>query len=95
MIGTCENVIMGDLRLFQSIGLSEAKAKETAKNSVLSKNLTWIITEVSYIVGFTEYDQIARVYHVLLNVCTNLVHDRPPHYALDRSVNKLESYCTT
>jgi len=68
VIGTCENVIMDDLRLFQSIGLSEAKAKETAKNSVLSKSLIWIITEVSNIVGFAEYDQIARVYHVLLNV---------------------------
>ena len=39
---------MGDheLRLFQSIGLSEAKAKETAKNATLSKTLAWIISEV-------------------------------------------------
>ena len=41
---------MGDheLRLFQSIGLSEAKSKETAKNATLSKTLAWIISEVEF-----------------------------------------------
>lgn len=36
-----------ELQLFQSIGLSEVKAKETAKNVTLSKNLAWIISEVN------------------------------------------------
>ena len=42
---------MGDneIRLFQSIGLSEAKAKETAKNAALSKTLSRIVTEVELI----------------------------------------------
>ena len=38
-----------ELRLFQSIGLSEGKARETAKNATLSKTLAWIISEVELI----------------------------------------------
>ncbi|XP_065911803.1 glutamine--tRNA ligase-like [Dysidea avara] len=56
---------MDDLRLFQSIGLSEAKAKETAKNSALSKNLTWIITEATTLCSGHISKQIGvLLYHV-------------------------------
>lgn len=36
-----------DIELFQSIGLSEQKAKETLKNKQVSNNLKLVITEVS------------------------------------------------
>lgn len=35
------------IELFQQIGLSEQKAKETLKNAQVSKNLKLAITEVS------------------------------------------------
>ena len=59
---------MGDheLRLFQSIGLSEAKAKETAKNATLSKTLAWIISEV-------EFDHVMSIY-----LCTYQYIAPPP-----------------
>ena len=37
-----------DIKLFQSIGLSEQKAKETLKNKQVSSNLRLAIIEVSY-----------------------------------------------
>lgn len=36
-----------DVKLFQTIGLSEQKAKETLKNANVTKNLKLIINEVS------------------------------------------------
>lgn len=36
-----------DVKLFQSIGLSEQKAKETLKNKQVSNNLKLAITEVN------------------------------------------------
>lgn len=43
-----------DVKLFQSIGLSEQKAKETLKNKQVSNNLKLAIIEVSklYIQAF-------------------------------------------
>ena len=38
-----------DVELFQSIGLSEQKAKETLKNKQVSNNLRLAIIEVSYL----------------------------------------------
>jgi len=35
-----------DIKLFQTIGLSEQKAKETLKNTNVTKNLKWAINEV-------------------------------------------------
>lgn len=63
-----------ELRLFQSIGLSEGKAKETAKNATLSKTLAWIISEV-------DFD------HVIPFKC--IVDGRLIHYVVKMSVNKL------
>jgi len=36
-----------DVKLFQTIGLSEQKAKETLKNANITKNLKLAISEVS------------------------------------------------
>lgn len=62
---------MGDheLQLFQSIGLSEAKAKETAKNVTLSKTLVWIISEVEPDHVMTVIDVIdARLTHCVMEI---------------------------
>lgn len=37
-----------DIKLFQTIGLSEQKAKETLKNAQVTKHLKSAISEVSY-----------------------------------------------
>lgn len=71
---------MGDheLQLFQSIGLSEGKAKETAKNVALSKNLAWIICEVN----FHHVIPIPDNYHVRQTRCV-----------METLINKLETCC--
>jgi len=40
------------VELFQSIGLSESKAKETAKNQTVSDSLVFLITKVPEAKGF-------------------------------------------
>lgn len=51
---------MSDLELFVSIGLSEAKAKETLKNKNLTSNLKQVINE------FPKIDQLLTNYGTLL-----------------------------
>lgn len=41
-----------DVKLFQSIGLSEQKAKETLKNKQVSNNLKLALTEVSTLIQY-------------------------------------------
>lgn len=54
-----------ELRLFQSIGLSEGKAKETAKNATLSKTLAWIISEANTVCSGDISKQVGNMlYHI-------------------------------
>ncbi len=46
MSGADEIEMADTLSLFQSIGLSEAKAKDTVKNVIVSNSLKSLITEV-------------------------------------------------
>lgn len=49
-----------DLKLFQTIGLSEQKAKETLKNANVTRNLKLTLNEVS------DYRQ-TKFHHMYLN----------------------------
>jgi len=66
-----------EVRLFQSIGLSEGKAKETAKNVTLSKTLTWIVSEV-------ESNHVILIISVIV---------RQANCVEKMSVNKLGTCC--
>lgn len=45
-----------DVKLFQTIGLSEQKAKETLKNVNVTKNLKLAINEVSRLITARSYN---------------------------------------
>ena len=63
--------------LFQTIGLSEGKAKDTAKNANLSKNLEEAITEAKKQTGDISSAQGMLLYHVSSKIKPQIRHHLP------------------
>jgi len=65
------------VELFMKIGLTEAKSKETAKNKILSKQLSSVISEASYQYS-TELDKIGTLlYHTASKLKPQVFHLMP------------------
>ena len=63
--------------LFKAIGLSEAKAKDTAKNANLSKNLEEAIIEAKNVDGNISPTQGMLLYHVASKIKPQIRHHLP------------------
>lgn len=61
------------VELFMTIGLSEAKAKDTAKNANLSKNLEEAITEAKTVTGFDPSNGML-LYHIASKIKPQVKH---------------------
>ena len=62
---------------FKSIGLSEAKAKDTVKNANLSKNLEESIEEAKKFTGDISSSQGMLLYHVSSKIKPQVIHHLP------------------
>lgn len=61
-----------DVKLFQTIGLSEQKAKETLKNVNVTKNLKLAIDEVSRLIAARFYNTESQIFELNLK-CLNYI----------------------
>ena len=64
-------------QLFQEIGLSETKAKETAKNAKVSKNLAAVIEEAKKLVPQVNGNQGTLLYHIASKMKPQVFHHAP------------------